>query len=108
MADAVGAYVEMTPYIIDDMDLQNALNMIGGGSHEISSGQVTDDSEMAMSLMWALIATNQQLNEDEERYIDVDIITKFYIKWLKSEPFDIDSTVNFAMDPLKNDKNPQA
>jgi len=32
--------------------------MPGGGPHSVAPGQVTDDSELAMCLMWAILKGN--------------------------------------------------
>lgn len=108
LGDAVGSVAEMAPFTLDYNELKNCLNMIGGGPHGVAPGQVTDDSEMQMCLMWSLILSNHTKDQDEEKVINTDLITKLYIKWLKSDPFDIDSTVNFALDSLIQEENPTA
>ncbi len=35
------------------------MTMPGGGPFELGPGQITDDSEMAMCLMWGLIEGNK-------------------------------------------------
>ena len=34
------------------------MSMPGGGPHKVAPGQVTEDSELAMCLMWGLIEGN--------------------------------------------------
>ena len=34
------------------------MSMPGGGPFEVGAGQITDDSELAMCLMWALVESN--------------------------------------------------
>lgn len=46
--------------------------MPGGGPHSIVSGQVTDDTEMAMCLMWALIGSNEKLEPNDIKQIDYE------------------------------------
>jgi len=36
------------------------MSMPGGGYHNTGSGQITDDGEMAMALMWAIVESNKQ------------------------------------------------
>lgn len=63
-------------------------------------GQVTDDSEMSMCLMWALIEANKDKDEGQERELNTDIIAKWYMLWLESDPFDIANTTYSALLPL--------
>ena len=97
LGDAVGAYVELNPIFVEGQELRAALDLEEGGSHQIGAGQVTDDSEMSMSLMWALILTNYGVDSEDEKHINFDTIAQLYVKWLRSKPFDIDSTVNYAL-----------
>ena len=39
------------------------MKMLGGGHHGVAPGQVTDDSEMMMSLMTGYIKSNQNIPE---------------------------------------------
>lgn len=47
-------------------------------------GQITDDSEMALSLSKGLVESEGKLNLNK--------ICKYYCKWVNSEPFDIGRT----------------
>ena len=98
VGDAIGAHVEFAPIYVEGADLNHALKMYGGGVHKIGPGQVTDDTEMSMSLIWALIFCNQSLYPDDDKVINFDTIAQFYVKWLRSKPFDIDSAATYALD----------
>lgn len=54
VGDALGSFIEFKQIITYD-DLKEALQMPGGGPHCTGAGQVTDDSELATSLMKGLI-----------------------------------------------------
>ena len=83
------------------------MKVVGGGPFCLGPGQITDDSELAMSLMWGIIKSNQKdKNQEEEKneenktpnleenenIIDLDIICEQYKKWYQSRPFDIGMT----------------
>ena len=78
------------------------MKMPGGGTFEVGPGQVTDDSEMAMCLMWALVEANEgKAGSFLERELNSDLIAKWYANWIKSVPFDIgNSTIN-GLRPLE-------
>ena len=80
--------------------------MQGGGPFNLGPGQVTDDSEMSMCLMWALIEANKDKEEGQERELNTDIIAKWYMLWLESNPFDIANTTYTSLIPLL--QNPYA
>ena len=94
----MGARAELSRVYVDGHELDSSLQMRGGGIHSIGPGQVTDDSEMSMSLMWALIFVNKSIDADAEKVINFDTIAQFYVKWFRSKPFDIDYSVNYALD----------
>ena len=41
--------------IADEEEMDRCMEMPGGGPLNTGSGQITDDSELAMCLMWGLI-----------------------------------------------------
>ena len=64
--------------------------MNGGGPFDLAPGQVTDDSEMAMCVLWGIRESNNQRQTEETRCIfDRDRVADYYSKWLRSPPFDI-------------------
>ena len=51
------------------------MKMPGGGPFDLVSGQITDDSEMAMCLMWGLIDGNKDLDpKKDERVLSTSSI----------------------------------
>lgn len=74
--------------------------MMGGGLLTLGPGQITDDSEMSMCLMWAIIESNKDKQEGEEKELNTDLIAKWYKNWLDSKPFDIANTTYDALRPL--------
>jgi ADP-ribosyl-[dinitrogen reductase] hydrolase len=82
--DALGTYLEFETGLISQDDVQNAMNMVGGGPFKLAPGQVTDDSEMAMMQLNGLVDGNGTLN--------TFALCKFYADWYHSDPFDIGIT----------------
>jgi len=52
--DALGAPVEFSKTTIDPMKMESVMKMISG-VHSLVPGQITDDSEMALCLLHALL-----------------------------------------------------
>ena len=67
--------------------------IVGGGPFDLVPGQVTDDTELAMALVDAIL--------DYDKYIDIDTVRVKaiwnYIKWYKSHPFDMGVTTSNAL-----------
>lgn len=80
--------------------LEEALEMRGGGPFRLEAGQITDDSELAISLLRGL--------ESAQWKFDVEEIAKFYRVWYQSLPFDIGITTRqaFKGPDLFKDKSP--
>ena len=72
------------------------MTLPGGGPFHLNPGQLTDGGEMAMCLMNGLIA-----NEESDT-LDLRLIVEQYRKWIGSEPFDIDETVNSTLGLLSD------
>ena len=89
IGDAIGAHLEFFPGKATKKDIDNALNMIGGGAHKIAPGQITDDGELTLCLMNSII--------ESQGYDDITV-AKSYLKWFKSEPFDCGFTIEQALD----------
>lgn len=73
----------------------NFLPILGGGPFNLTTGMVTDDTEIAMGLMQSIL--------DKGLY-DKNYTAKKYIKWYHSNPFDIGNTTRNAFDNA-NDYN---
>jgi ADP-ribosyl-[dinitrogen reductase] hydrolase len=63
--------------------LEKAMNMEGGGMHEIGPGQTTDDSDLSIALAHGLAQGNGKLN--------IEYIAHQYKTWINSDPFGQDS-----------------
>ena len=59
LGDAIGATLEFIKYRPDHNEIMNALTVPGGGYWKVGPGQVTDDSELAMCLLQAIVKSNQ-------------------------------------------------
>ena len=76
--------------------------MPGGGPFSLASGQITDDSELAMMLMHGLIDKSippytVQEGKNRENYLVLDNIAYYYKQWMVSPPFDIGYTTRNAL-----------
>ena len=54
VGDSMGSLVEFIACEVPEERLDTVFTMPGGGPHRVGPGQITDDSEMAMSMMWGL------------------------------------------------------
>lgn len=73
--------------------------LIGKGPFDLCSGQITDDSEMALAIMF-VISQNGEYNQE--------ITAKIYHMWYNSHPFDIGNTTQIAVSNPTYDKMIQA
>ena len=92
VGDASGAPLEFANRITTEL-VDQAMHMKGGGILNIGSGQVTDDSEMAMCQLQAL---HKQSAVDHHPSIHDDLLS-WYRKWAQSKPFDIGGTTSQAL-----------
>lgn len=98
VGDALGTRYEFKKrgYIKKQLkdDLQNGrLDILGGGPFHMAPGQVTDDSEMMLSLLRSLAKYKMYLQRD---------VAKNYIEWFHSKPPDIGNTTYRALNGAKN------
>jgi ADP-ribosylglycohydrolase len=97
VGDAAGASLEFYSGLITDDDVTWAMSMPGGGKLSIGPGQVTDDSELEIALLHALMKQNPPTG-----YPILDVMDR-YLEWAESEPFDIGMTCLRAFNKLEND-----
>lgn len=84
--DAIGAVLEFyNKKITKDIALY-AIDMPGGGQLNVAPGQITDDSELEISLYSVLY------DKDPNLGFPIEEVAQTYIKWYKSNPFDIGRT----------------
>lgn len=96
--DAAGAPLEFYRGTIDENVVDAAMRMPGGGRLGVGKGQITDDSELAMSLAHTLY--------DKQPYdgFPLEEVARAYVLWFHSRPFDIGSTCAraFSVQPGRN------
>lgn len=100
VGDSCGSYIEFDELFASPTKIANCLKMPGGGYHQVAAGQVTDDSEMLMSLMFGYIDSNQDVPEDQPKQFDFNVVAKYYSKWYGSDPFDIGETTETSIKTL--------
>ena len=111
LANSCGSFNDTDKKTLTHRESFKVMGMPGGGYHNTGSGQITDDGEMAMALMWAIVESNKSSQRSMqgdlagssagERVLDTDIIATYYQKWLKSEPFNIDASVFKSLNMLE-------
>ena len=102
-ADSCGSYLEFNEETATKQEIMQCMMMMGGGPHNVAGGQVTDDSEMAMSLLTALVECNSDVDANAEKKVfDFETIGSQYAEWFDSDPFDIGETTQRAISKLEN------
>lgn len=91
VGDAAGATLEFCHRTITEEMAETAITMPGGGTIRTGPGQITDDGELALSLLRALESPRENMNE----YPFIDAM-KSYAAWYNSMPFDIGQTCSLA------------
>ena len=91
VGDALGAQVEFKniEQIKKYFSVRNGFDLYPGGTFNLEPGQVTDDSEMAISLI-------RSFNNSYDGY-DSKNAYNWYYKWLKTNPFDFGNTTYCAI-----------
>ncbi|KAL3141635.1 hypothetical protein ABBQ32_004868 [Trebouxia sp. C0010 RCD-2024] len=69
--------------------------MPGGGILGVGPGQITDDSELALCLAHALVATGQARSHDQSQLQST--AADMYCEWLNSRPFDLGMATRHAL-----------
>ena len=91
LGDAMGSFCEFQkPSKVNYKYIFNTQNNVIGGI----KGQVTDDSEMAMSLAYAI------MDNPEKENLDINYIYFYYGAWYKSGPLDIGTTTKKSLKPF--------
>jgi ADP-ribosylglycohydrolase len=96
--DASGSTLEFYNGKITKTAAKHAMTMPGGGCLGVGPGQITDDTELALALAAGLFKFNPVDGFPKES------VLKSYIKWYKSNPFDIGNTIRNAFG-LQNNKD---
>jgi ADP-ribosylglycohydrolase len=87
-ADAAGATLEFLRRNPTQSEVDEALQMVGGGVLRTAPGQITDDGELTLASLHAL--TGQQT-------FLTDRVASAYVAWATSDPFDIGNTTANAL-----------
>ncbi|MDM8558539.1 ADP-ribosylglycohydrolase family protein [Candidatus Parabeggiatoa sp. HSG14] len=88
VGDAAGAVLEFISHAPSRTEVKQAMAMPGGGALGVASGQITDDTELALCLAQAL-AISQDFNLEQ--------IAQNYAKWVESRPFDMGMTTRKSL-----------
>lgn len=90
VGDSIGAFLEFqNPHEDNYLKIWKGLTL-----WRTPKGQLTDDSEMALSLLWS-IADHHKLDDIKKNYI-----AQYYGIWIHSNPFDIGNTTINALGSL--------
>ena len=95
LADSMGSFCEFKPF-----NRNNHLEIFNlNERHIFKPGQVTDDSEMAMSQAYGI------MDNTEIKVLNENLIYYYYLIWYNSHPLDIGTTTRKALNILKLDEN---
>ena len=97
LADSMGSFCEFKSF-----NKNNHLSIFNDNveyNRIFKPGQVTDDSEMAMSQSYAIMDNNNY------KSINQHLFFYYYIVWYNSHPLDMGITTRSALSTLKLDKN---
>ena len=73
VGDSAGSLYEFVERMVTEEELEESMNMPGGGPWGVGEGQFTDDSEMAFCLMYGL---NGNVKKDKVLNIDANLIAE--------------------------------
>ncbi len=90
VGDAAGAILEGMRAPISDRAINDACAFVGGGSHNVDPGAVTDDGELTCAALHAL----HDYSPDYD--FPSDVLAEHYRDWARSAPFDIGNTCRAA------------
>lgn len=93
VGDAAGATLEFLGHPPSATEVQQAMQMPGGGIWQVAPGQITDDGELTLCLAQALSRCEQ---------FDLEAIARFYAEWIRSTPFDIGYTTANSLGCFNN------
>lgn len=90
VGDAAGGPLEFSTAPSQE-SVESGIHMRGGGPHDLSPGQITDDTELALALADGLVRGCKGLSG-----FPTDCVATSYSKWFLSSPFDIGMTCSTA------------
>jgi ADP-ribosyl-[dinitrogen reductase] hydrolase len=89
VGDAAGGVLEFMGRAPTAQEVDEAMRMPGGGVFELAPGQFTDDGEMTVSLVRALLAAKGAYRPE--------LAAQHYCEWENSRPFDIGMATRAAL-----------
>jgi ADP-ribosyl-[dinitrogen reductase] hydrolase len=89
VGDAAGGVLEFMGRPPTQQEVDEAMQMPGGGVFELAPGQFTDDGEMTVSLVKALLAAKGAYRPE--------LVAQHYCDWENSRPFDIGMATRAAL-----------
>lgn len=93
IGDAAGAVLEFQKTKITQKEVERAVTFPGGGVFDFEPGEITDDSEMALCLLNAILK--------DKGHVNPKTIGEYYCKWKDSNPKDIGITTTKAIEVFK-------
>lgn len=103
IGDAMGATTEFMTEEQIKITFGKVTDIIGGGWLNLKAGEVTDDTQMTMCVINALMRT---LGEDDPRgYLFRIECKKEFIKWYKSGPRDVGGQCSRAINYIMNENH---
>jgi ADP-ribosyl-[dinitrogen reductase] hydrolase len=100
VGDAAGAVLEFFSRKIQQRDVEEAMTMPGGGVFNVGKGQPTDDTELTLCLLHALMK-----HKPTDPFPVKTIVTN-YIRWMnQSRPFDYGTTTHMAFGNVTEDQD---
>jgi ADP-ribosyl-[dinitrogen reductase] hydrolase len=88
VGDAAGAILEFTRHQPSKTEVEKAMSMPNSQVFGFASGQITDDSELALCLAQALA---------NRKKFELEKIAQNYAQWIESRPFDMGFTTRNAL-----------
>lgn len=78
------------------VDFKDGITILGGGWLKIQAGQITDDSELMLSLLSSIA---------ELKTYDQEHVAQKYILWYKTEPIDVGKTIKNSLSTRVDSKD---
>lgn len=95
-ADAVGARLEFRRTRYSEKEVVDAMHFRGEKTNGIQEGQYTDDTEMEIALLSALVECK------DAPYFPIEEIAKGYLEWYNSMPIDMGQSISMALSNAEN------
>ena len=92
VGDACGSYCKFHQKELTEVETDFCMTMPGGGHFRQNVGQCSDEGELTMTLLQALVVMSKN-GASTDGKLDLNVIKQFYKDWFDSKPFDIEETV---------------